>query len=151
MKEYKFEAIIKESKIGKGGAYIEFPFEVEKEFGIKGRVPVIVYFENIEYKGSLMKMGTSCHMIGILKEIRNKLGKDIGDAVQVRVIKDETERTVEINHKLKAAFEKNDSLRIAYEKLSYTRQKEINILLNSAKTETTLNKRLQKILAELEK
>jgi hypothetical protein len=151
MKEYKFDAIIKESEIGKGGAYIEFPFEVEKEFGIKGRVPVIVYFENIEYKGSLMKMGTPCHIIGILKEIRNNLGKDIGDAVQVRVFKDETERTVEINHRLKAEFEKNDSLRNIYEKLSYTKQKELNNLLDAAKTEITFNKRLQKILSELEK
>lgn len=40
MKE-KLESIINESEIGSGGAYIEFPFDVEKEFGVKGRVKII--------------------------------------------------------------------------------------------------------------
>lgn len=38
MKKYNFKAIIKESDVGKGGAYVEFPYVVEKEFGIKGKV-----------------------------------------------------------------------------------------------------------------
>lgn len=149
MKVYKFESVIKQSEIGKGGAYIEFPFEVDKEFGVKGRVPVICRFDNVEYKGSLVKMGTSCHIIGVTKDIRNKIGKDIGDKVKVRLSKDEAERTVEIHPMIKSQIEKNKMLKANYEKLSYTKKKEINILLTSAKKEETLKKRLNKILAEL--
>jgi len=93
MKEYKFKAVIKSSQIGEGGAYVEFPYDVEKEFKVKGRVPVICYFENIQYKGSLIKMGTDCHIIGIKKDIREKLNKKINDTVNVRLHKDDTERT----------------------------------------------------------
>ena len=81
MKEYRFEAIIKSSETGKGGAFVEFPFDVEKEFGTKGRVLVIASFEGVEYRGSLMKMGTTCHMIGVLKEVKQKTGKDIGNVI----------------------------------------------------------------------
>ncbi|MFH1197097.1 MAG: DUF1905 domain-containing protein [bacterium] len=52
MKEYKFESITKASEICSGGAYVEFPFDVEKEFGVKGRVPIVCYFNEVEYKGS---------------------------------------------------------------------------------------------------
>jgi hypothetical protein len=37
MKKYKFTAKIEPA--GGGGAYILFPYDTEKEFGTKGRVP----------------------------------------------------------------------------------------------------------------
>lgn len=45
------------------GAYIEFPYDVKKEFG-KGRVKVQATFDGIKYQGSLVKMKTPCHIIG---------------------------------------------------------------------------------------
>jgi hypothetical protein len=73
MKEYKFKAMIKASEIGKGGAYVEFPYNIEYEFGTKCRVPVVAYFEEVEYRGSLVRMGTSCHILGVKKEIQYRL------------------------------------------------------------------------------
>ena len=149
MKEYKFDAVIKAAEIGSGGAYVEFPFDVEKEFGVKGRVPVVCYFNDIEYKGSLVKMGTTCHIVGVLKDVRKKMGKDIGDKIKVRLVKDESERTVELHPLLKASFNKDKVLKTKYEKLSYTRKKEIMVLLTGAKKEETLRSRFEKILSEL--
>ena len=149
MKEYKFKAVIKESKIGKGGAYIEFPYNVEKEFGIKGRVPVKCYFEKTEYRGSLVKMGTDCHIIGIKKDIRKQLNKEINDEVQVKIIKDTEIREVELHPLLKENLGTELSLKEKYDKLSYTNKKEMNKLLFDAKKEETLLRRLEKILIEL--
>lgn len=149
MEEYKFEAVIKASEIGSGGAYVEFPFDVAKEFGVKGRVKVVCFFEDVEYRGSLVKMGTQCHIIGITKDIRKKIGKDIGDNVQVRLYKDESERTVELHPLLEQELNQDRALKDQYEKLSYSRKKEIAELLNSAKQEQTLKRRLEKIVAEL--
>ncbi|MGE5604107.1 MAG: YdeI/OmpD-associated family protein [Bacteroidota bacterium] len=151
MKEYKFESVIQASEIGSGGAYIEFPFNVEKEFGVKGRVKVICVFENVEYRGSLVKMGTQCHIIGIPKDIRNKIGKNIGDKVQVRLYKDESERTVEVHPLLIEEFNRGKALQENYDNLSYTRKKEILNQLTSAKKEETLKSRLEKIVLELKR
>lgn len=41
-------------------------------------------------------MGGPCHIIGITKDIRKKLGKDPGDIISVEVEKDEEERVVEV-------------------------------------------------------
>ena len=82
-KLYEFEAEI--NKVPNiDGAYIEIPFDVRAEFG-KGRVPVIASFDGELYEGSLVKMKTPCHIIGIKKEIRAKIGKQPGDIVKVSI------------------------------------------------------------------
>ena len=69
MKKYKFKATI-QAGMG-GGAAVVFPFDVEKEFGVKGNVPVKATFDGIPYSGSLMKCGIPSHMLGVLKSIRD--------------------------------------------------------------------------------
>ena len=81
---FTFEAlIIKVPDID--GAYIEVPFDVKETFG-KGRVPVHATFDGEPYDGSLVKMKTPCHILGIKKEIREKIGKQPGDVVSVTLI-----------------------------------------------------------------
>ncbi|MEL4105428.1 DUF1905 domain-containing protein [Oscillospiraceae bacterium WX1] len=83
-KVYEFEAEIK--KVDDiDGAYIEIPFDVKEEFG-KGRVPVTATFDGEPYAGSLVKMKTPCHIIGIRKDIRSKIGKQPGDTVLVTLV-----------------------------------------------------------------
>lgn len=86
-KIYEFEAVIRKVD-GIDGAYIEIPFDVKKEFG-KGRVPVHATFDGAEYDGSLVRMGTPCHIIGIRKDIRQKIAKQPGDSVSVTLIERE--------------------------------------------------------------
>ena len=66
------------------GAYIEIPFDVRAEFG-KGRVSVTATFDGVSYDGSLVKMGTPCHIIGIRKDIRARIGKQAGDIIRVTI------------------------------------------------------------------
>lgn len=82
-KIYKFEAEIKKVP-DIDGAYIEIPFDVKAEFG-KGRVPVHATFDGEQYDGSVVRMGTPCHIIGIRKDIRTKIGKQPGDIIKVTI------------------------------------------------------------------
>ena len=76
-KIYEFEAEIKKVP-DMDAAYVEIPFDVKAEFG-KGRVPVRATFEGVPYEGSLVRMKTPGHIIGIRKDIRAKIGKQPGD------------------------------------------------------------------------
>jgi len=83
-KTYEFDAEIKKAP-DMDAAYIEIPFDVKAEFG-KGRVPVHATFDGEPYDGSVVKMGTPCHIIGIRKDIRVKIGKVPGDLIKVTLV-----------------------------------------------------------------
>lgn len=82
-KIYDFEAQIKKVP-DIDGAYVEFPYDVKKEFG-KGRVKVKATFDGEEYEGSLVRMKTPCHIIGLRKDIRASIHKQPGDMVKVTI------------------------------------------------------------------
>lgn len=82
-KLYEFDAEVKKVD-GIDGAYVEFPYDVREEFG-KGRVKVHAIFDGEPYDGSVVRMGTPCHIIGLRKDIRAKIGKQPGDTVHVTI------------------------------------------------------------------
>ena len=106
MKTYKFNARIESASVGSGGACIYFPYDVETEFGTKGRVPVKATFDGIPYTGSMVKYGAPQHMLGILKGIREQIGKGPGDMVEVTIQKDDAERIVEVPVELERILKK---------------------------------------------
>ena len=87
--KFEYDAIIHEIP-EKGGAYVIFPWNIREVFG-KGRVKVHVRFDGIACEGSIVNMGVKdsegnvCYIIGLLKSIREKLGKRDGDFVHVVV------------------------------------------------------------------
>lgn len=64
------------------GAYIEFLYDVKKEFN-KGRVKVTATFDGVVYHGSLVRIKTINHIIGIRKDISKLINKQAGDIVHV--------------------------------------------------------------------
>nr|WP_207720345.1 DUF1905 domain-containing protein [Eubacterium callanderi] len=86
---YEFEAEIKKVP-DINGAYIEIPFDVKETFG-RGRVKVHATFDGETYDGSLVRMKTPCHILGIRKDIREKIGKQPGDTVHVTLEERENE------------------------------------------------------------
>lgn len=87
---YEYSAVIRSADIGRGGAYVPFPYDIRTEFG-RGRVKVRATFDGEPYDGSIVNMGMKnddgsvCYMIGILKSIRAQIGKQPGDTVRVTV------------------------------------------------------------------
>ena len=82
-KIYTFQAVI-EQVPDIDGAYVCFPFDVKEEFG-KGRVKVHATFDGVPYDGSLVRMKTPGHIIGLRKDIRRQIGKQPGDTVEVTI------------------------------------------------------------------
>lgn len=86
---YEYDAVLREME-DNGGAYVIFPWDIRKEFG-KGRIKVHAEFDGIPYEGSIVNMGlrnedgSTCYIIGVLKEIRRKLDKHDGDRIHVYI------------------------------------------------------------------
>ena len=146
MKKYKFKAKI-EAGDG-GGAYVLFPYDTEKEFATKGKVPVKATFNGVPDEGSLIKYDNPLHMLGMLKAIRAQTGKGPGDTIEVVVWKDEEVRTVEVPAQFENLMKKEGLLPV-FKKLSYTHRKEYCRWITEAKKEETRWKRLEKAIAML--
>ena len=143
----KFNAEIKKIE-DKDGAYIEIPFDVEEVYGAKW-VKVKATFDGVEYRGSIVKMGLPCYIIGITKEIRKKIEKEPGDIIEVTIEKDEEERVVEIPTDFKERIELDNNIKEFWNTLSFSMQKKYVTWITSAKKEDTRNKRIDTAIEKL--
>jgi hypothetical protein len=148
MKKYKFKAKIQAGD--GGGAYVLFPYDTEKEFATKGRVPVKATFNGVPYRGSLFKYSKPQHMLGVPKAIREQIGKGPGDTIEVVIWRDEDVRTLEVPAQFETLMKKEGVLPF-FEKLSYTHRKEYCRWITEAKKEETRLQRLGKAIEMLKK
>jgi hypothetical protein len=147
-KQQTFTATIQNA--GGGGAYVEIPFDVEKAFGSK-RPRVKALIEGIPYRTTLMRMGSECHMLGVLKDIREQLGKTFGDELTVTIEPDTEPRVIEIPKDLMEELKKDKEAKTFFDKLSYTHQKEYVRWVEEAKKEETRQNRIIKTIEMLKK
>ena len=133
---------------GGGGAYVEVLFDVEAAFGSK-KPKVKATFEGVPYRGMLTRMGTEHHVLIILKEIREKIGKTFGDEVNITVELDTEPRVIELPSELKKAFKTEKEAKAFFGKLSYTHQREYVMWINEAKREETRQSRIVKAVEML--
>ncbi|HSL31130.1 MAG TPA: YdeI/OmpD-associated family protein [Anaerolineales bacterium] len=133
---------------GGGGAFVEVPFDVEAVFGSK-RPRVKAVIEGVPYRGILTRMGTDFHMLIILKEIREKIGKTFGEEVSITVEADTEPRVVEVPAGLRKAFRAEKEAKAFFDRLSYTHQREYVMWINEAKREETRQRRIVKAIEML--
>ena len=148
MKIYQFDAVIQ------GGsqmdtAFVEFPYDVEKEFGVKGQVKVQATFDGFSYRGSLAKMGHPCHFLILTQSVRKAIGKQPGDSVQVVIRQDPERRQVQVPADLQQLLQKDPQAHRFFAALSYTHQKEYVQWITEAKKPETRQRRLDKTLQML--
>lgn len=136
-----FEATIEAGR--GGGAFVAIPFSVEEAYGTRGRVPVRATFDGHEYRGSIAPMGGR-HLLGVVKDIRTALGKDVGDTVSVTVERDEVERSVDVPVELVTVLGQDAEAKAIFDELSYTRRKEFARWVGSARKEETRRRRAEK-------
>ncbi len=141
-----FVSVIEEAP--RGGAYIRIPNDVLETLGGGGRIPVQATFDGIPYRGSIVRMGDD-HVLGVLKEIREKLGKAHGDEIEVTVERDEAVREVEVPVELATLLEANPAARRAFDALSYSHRREHALHVAEAKRPETRQRRARKTVEDL--
>lgn len=144
-----FTGVIESTGTGRGGAYVAVPPDVVVTLGGGGRIPVNATFDGVAYTGSIASMGSG-PCLGVLKAIREQIGKEPGDSVEVTLQRDTGERTVEIPDDLAVALE-NAGARAAFDKLSYSHRREHVNAVNEAKRPETRARRIAKAVEMVSK
>lgn len=145
----KFKAVLENPQEGMDAAFVSIPFDVEEVYGSRGHIKVKALFNGHPYRGILANMGTDCHVILVRKDIRETIGKKVGDVITVEIEQDLEERTVDVPDELKKLLTKNLKARKFFDSLSYTNRKEYAQWISSAKKTETREKRLQETLKKL--
>jgi hypothetical protein len=144
MRKLKFKVKLDGSESSEVAA-LSAPFDVEKTFGTKARVPVRGTINGFPFRSSLMPMG-GCHRMVVNKQIRAGAGVKAGDIVAVVMERDEAPRTAEIPDLLKKEMAKSKIAQANWEKQSFTNQKEMARSITEVKQEETRARRLAKVI-----
>jgi hypothetical protein len=128
----------------RGGAYVEVPTRVVAALGGRGRIAVCATFYGIAYRGSIVSMG-GVKVLGILKEIRSKLGKAPGDRVSVTIEADVAARLVTLPDELCLALS-HAGLLEPFTALSFTHQREYVTWIEEAKQPSTRARRVDETI-----
>jgi len=146
--KHTFTATIQNA--GGGGAFVNVPFDVEAAFGAK-KPKVKAMIEGILYRGILTRMGGEHHILIILKNIREQIGKTFGDEIKIIVEEDTEPRVLEIPKDLLKELKKDKDAKAFFDKLAYTHQKEYVTWINEAKRDETRQARVAKTIGMLKK
>jgi hypothetical protein len=132
----------------KGATGILIPFNVEKAFGSKGRVPVRGTVNGFPFRSSVFSMGGN-HYMAVNREMREGADAKGGDTVSVVMEVDTEPRIVTAPADFKKALARNKDVNAAFDKLSYTHRKEFVKWIEDAKKEETRARRIEKALVML--
>jgi hypothetical protein len=144
----RFRALVRRGEDSEVCA-IDIPFDVEKTFGARGRVPVRGTLNGAPFRSSIFRMGGGCHFMAVNRETREGAGVGGGETVSVVMERDEEPRTVEVPADFLRALRADRAAREAWERLSYTHRKEHVRAVEEAKRPETRARRIEKSIALL--
>jgi len=114
----------------------------------KGAVPVQLKIGGKDFIQNLVKYSGKWRLY-LNTPMRRAARKDVGDAIDIQIDFDPKPRTTPVHPKLNKAFKENKEAKVAFEKLSPSRQKEILRYINFLKSEESVEKNIQRAIAHL--
>lgn len=114
----------------------------------KGAIPVQLKIDDKDFIQNLVKYSGKWRLY-LNTPIRKAAEKDVGDIIDLRIDFDAMPRTILMHPKLKRAFKENKEAKIAFDKLSPSRQKEILKYINFLKSDESIDKNVQRTISHL--
>jgi hypothetical protein len=144
--EHRFRTTI-EAATG-GGAAAQVPPEVRDALGGNRQMRVTGTLNGTPFRSSTMPYRGAFY-VGIHRAVREEAGAEIGDEVELTLVRDDVPRTLELAPELEAAFRKDPTLRERFDALSFSRRRELAEPIAVAKKPETRQARLEKALERL--
>jgi len=141
MKKVEFETRL--VAVGPKGAWtcLPIPFNVEKVFGSKARVPVVGTMNGFAFRNSVMPEGNGTHRMMVSRDLQLGAKARAGDTVRVTLERDEEERPVEVPVEFSSALRKNKAAGRFFSGLTPSQKKDYSGWIASAKQAETRTRR----------
>ena len=145
----RFRALLEKDRAGGAATAIVVPFDVQKVFGARARVPVRGTINGFPYRGSIFPTGDGKHYMVVNAKIRAGANLSGGETVSVTMGRDEEPRTIEPSADLARAIKANKQARMTWDALSYTHRKEYAEWIEEAKKPETRARRAAETVTRL--
>ncbi len=144
----RFRVALERVPNNKTAVIITIPFDVFKTFGTRARVPVCGTINKFPFRSSIFPMG-GCFMMAVNREMREGANAKAGDIVSITMERDTAPRIITPPADLARALKNNKDAQAAWDKMSYTHQKEYAQAIETAKKPETRVRRIEKAIVEL--
>lgn len=128
---------------------ISIPFDVQKVFGTRARVPVRGTINGFPFRSSIFPDSNGPHYMAVNREVREGAGAKGGETISVVMERDDEPRTVEPPADFLRALRSDKAARETWERLSYTHRKEHVRAVEEAKRPETRARRIEKSISML--
>ena len=148
-KKFEFTSVLVKGAFN--GTYAQFPFDSRKEFGTGRAVRVNVTFDGHPYNMNLLPNGDGGHWLHLKKEIRDVLGKQEGDDVDVTLVQDFSKPKIEIPEYLAWLLNEDNDMKKLFEKMSFSSRKFWVNFIEEPKNNKAKAERVAKLFEFLER
>jgi hypothetical protein len=136
-----------EAAVG-GGAAAQIPPDVTQALGGKKQMRVTGLLNGHPIRSSTMPYRGGFY-VGLHKAAREAAGVSIGDEVELELTRDDSPRVLELPPELEAAFAGEPDLRERFDRLSFSRRRDLAGPIAEARKPETRAARLEKALNAL--
>jgi bacteriocin resistance YdeI/OmpD-like protein/uncharacterized protein DUF1905 len=149
----RFREVIRAT--GGGGSYVPVPDEAREALGATGRTSVTGTIDGFAIVGQVMPYTFpdvgKVTLFGITKATRGAIGKDIGDEVEVELIRDDRSRSAvfDMPAELQAAFDADPMAKAAFDALAPSHRREHAQFVAEAKQAGTRERRAGRVVEQL--
>jgi hypothetical protein len=133
---------------GKTATGIPVPPEVVEALGGGKRIKAVVTIGDHSYRNSVVSWGEG-FMLSFGAEHRAATGLEAGDPMTLDLVRDEAERTVELDDDFAAALAANASAQEFFDGLPYSQKRWFTLGLTEAKKPETRARRIEKYVGML--
>ncbi len=144
--EHRFRTVVEAAR--GGGAVAEIPPDVTTALGGLKQMRVTGTLNGMAFRSSTMPYRGAFH-VGVHKAVREAAGVDIGDEVELTLVRDDSPRVLELAPELEEALAAEPALRERFDALSFSRRREMADPVTEAKKPETRAARVEKALARL--
>jgi len=149
----RFREVIRAT--GGGGSYVPVPDEAREALGATGRTSVTGTIDGFAIVGQVMPYTFpdvgKVTLFGITNATRGAIGKDIGDEVEVELIRDDRSRSAvfDMPAELQAALDADPMAKAAFDALAPSHRREHAQFVAEAKQAGTRERRAGRVVEQL--
>ncbi len=131
--------------------FVDVPPDTSKKLGKENAIPVMGTVEGVPLRTTLVPRGNGAYRLAIHGDIRKNLRVDTGAVVEVAIRRDEEPREPELPPVLVLALRNSPKAQQKFRAMTTALRRQIVRYLVSVKSQTTLERRVHKFVARLER